>query len=81
MEGPVDADELGQALKEARCLRVLVLNGASLSRSAAEQIAGAVAGKAQLRLLYMAHTGISQARTSMDSCMHNSFVDVAVCAV
>ena len=30
--GPVDAEELGQALKEARGLRVLILDGANLTR-------------------------------------------------
>ena len=60
-EGPIDADELGQALRLVRGLRVLVFDGAQLTRSAAEHVARAVAGKAELRLLYMARTGISQA--------------------
>jgi hypothetical protein len=58
-EGPVDDDELGMVLKQARGLRVLVFDGTNLSRGAAEHVAHAVAGKSALRLLYMSRTGIS----------------------
>jgi hypothetical protein len=58
-EGPVDDDELGMVLKQARGLRVLVFDGTNLSRGAAQHVAHAVAGKSALRLLYMSRTGIS----------------------
>ena len=58
-DGPIDAEELGLALREA-ALKVLVFDGTNLTRRAAELIAEAVAGKPSLRLLYMMHTGISQ---------------------
>jgi hypothetical protein len=59
-DGPIDAEELGRALQHAHSLRVLVFDGANLTRKAAEHIARAVAGKGELRLLYMSRVGISQ---------------------
>ena len=77
-EGPIDADELGKALRVARSLRVLVFDGAQLTRSAAEQVARAVAGKAELRLLYMARISISQAGQSC-MCVCVSVMGRCVC--
>lgn len=59
-DGPINAEELGLALQNAASLRVLVFDGANLTRRAAEHIARAVAGKRELRLLYMSRVGISQ---------------------
>ena len=63
-DGPIDADELGLALQNARNLRVLVFDGAHLTRRAAEHIARMVAGQSELRLLYMSRVGISQGGVS-----------------